>query len=130
MTEPIMMSPADIGHMFIVFCAAIATVAGAVAALVKLYNFIRKPEKKQNDRLDNIENELKTINKRLEDGNKRFQSDKEQVDDLETRMDETNLIIIKTLQALTSHAIDGNNTDKLVEANRELNNYLLGQLRH
>lgn len=130
MDQPIMMTPADIGHMFLVFCGAIITISGAIAVIVKMVNNIRKPEKKQNERLDAIEKEIKEINDRLKDGNKRFQADKEHVDELEARMDETNLIIIKTLQALTSHAIDGNNTDKLVEANKELNNYLLSQLSH
>ena len=45
-------------------------------------------------------------------------------------MEEANKIIIKTLQALTAHAIDGNNTEKLVDANKELNNYLINHLGH
>ena len=47
---------------------------------------------------------------------------------IETDVKEANKVIIEGLQALTAHAIDGNNTDNLYEAKRRLDDYLIGKL--
>ena len=40
-------------------------------------------------------------------------------------MKETNRVIIESLQALTAHAIDGNNSQELKEAKKRLDDYLI-----
>ena len=127
MDQPIMLTPQDIINMFLAFCGAIITITAAAAALTKVIIALKKPEKTQNDRLDSLEKDVKDIKGRLELGNKRFETDSTRVDEIELHMEESNKIIIKSLQALTAHAIDGNNTDKLVDAKKTLDDYLLDQ---
>ena len=130
MDQPITFTPQDVINVVLAFCGAIITLSAAIAVLTKLFVQIKKPEKLQNDRLDKLEKDVKEINERLEKGTKEFKVNADHTDDVERRMEEANKIIIKTLQALTAHAIDGNNTEKLVDANKELNNYLINHLGH
>ena len=40
----------------------------------------------------------------------------------------TNKIIVESLQALTAHAIDGNNIEQLKNAEKNLNDYLINKI--
>ena len=62
---------------------------------------------------------------RLELGNKRFEHDTNRVDNMEVNMKSAVVVIIETLQALTTHAIDGNNMDELRKVDKQLRDYLL-----
>ena len=63
-----------------------------------------------------------------DDGSKHFAADSKRIDDLEESMKATNRIIIESLQALTAHAIDGNNTQELKDVKKSLNNYLINMV--
>jgi len=128
MDQPIIFTPQEVVNVFLAICGAIITVATASAALTKIITTIKKPEKTQNERIEALEKDVKAINERLEDGNTRFKLDAKHIDDVERKMEETNKIIIKSLQALTAHAIDGNNTAELERAKKSLDDYLLDQI--
>ena len=51
--------------------------------------------------------------------------DAQRVNNLEEAMRKSNKVIIESLQALTAHAIDGNNIDELKSAKRALEQYLI-----
>ncbi|MBP5595031.1 MAG: hypothetical protein J6Y02_06590 [Pseudobutyrivibrio sp.] len=130
MDQPIIFTPQDAINFMLALCGAIITLTAAITAITKVFVQVKKPEKIQNERLDKLEGDVKLINDRLENGTKTFRCNEAHIDDVEKRMDETNKIIVKTLQALTAHAIDGNNIEKLKSVNTELTDYLINQLGH
>ena len=79
----------------------------------------------QDQRIKALEEKVDEITGRLKEGDKHFDSDSERMDALERSMKETNQVIIESLQALTAHAIDGNNTQELREAKKRLDDYLI-----
>jgi pimeloyl-CoA synthetase len=79
----------------------------------------------QDQRISDLEDHVTKIEARLELGNKRFEHDTERVDVMELSMKDAVQVIIETLQALTVHAIDGNNIEDLKTARKQLTDYLL-----
>ena len=128
MDKPIMLSPQDIFNMFIVLCGAIITVSGAITVILNAVKKTKEPEKNQNERIEHLEKEVDKINERLQLGNARFETDSERVTKLENNMRQTNKVIIEGLQALTAHAIDGNNQEELKQAKKKLDEYLVGRV--
>ena len=47
---------------------------------------------------------------------------------IEREVKTTNKVIIESLQALTSHAIDGNNVEQLKQSKKSLDDYLLDKI--
>lgn len=125
MNQPIGLTPAEVWQMILVICGAIITVSGAITVLINVANKAKEPNKKQDERIKALEEKVSEINDRLERGDRHFDSDSERMDALEKTMKETNQVIIEGLQALTAHAIDGNNTQELREAKKRLDDYLI-----
>lgn len=76
--------------------------------------FLREPEKKQEDRIEALEDKVAWIDDRLKLGSNHFDS-----------LDDGNRVAQKALIALLGHDITGNNEAELKEAKKELNAYLL-----
>lgn len=125
MNEPIGLTPADVWQLILVICGAIITVSGAISVIINLANKAKEPNKMQDQRIKALEEKVDEITGRLKEGDKHFDSDNERMDALERSMKETNQVIIESLQALTAHAIDGNNTQELREAKKRLDDYLI-----
>ena len=128
MNDPIVITPQEVINTILAVCGAIITISAAMTVIIKAIDKVKQPNKKQDDRLAALEAEVKNINERLIEGDKRFESDADRVLALEASMKETNKVIIESLQALTAHAIDGNNIDELKAAKRRLNSYLAEKL--
>lgn len=126
--EPIVINPTDLWQVIVAISGGIITLAGAGGVVAGVIHKAKTPNQKQNERLDKLEERAKKIEERLELGDKRFEVDAKKMDDLEKTMKASNKIIIESLQALTAHAIDGNNVDKLKRAEETLNNYLIGKI--
>ena len=127
MDQPIMLSPQDIFTIIVAVCGAIVTVSAAMAVISKAINKAKEPDKKQDERITALEEHVKKIDDRLALGNQRFQSDKDRADNMELAMKESNRVIIESLQALTVHALDGNNVEELRNAKKQLTEYLLNR---
>lgn len=125
MNEPIGMTPAEVWQLILVICGAIITVSGAISVIINLANKAKEPNKMQDQRIAALEEKVSDITDRLEKGDRHFDSDQERMDALERSMKETNRVIIESLQALTAHAIDGNNSQELKEAKKRLDDYLI-----
>ncbi len=125
MNEPIGLTPAEVWQLILVICGAIITVSGAISVIINLANKAKEPNKMQDQRIKALEEKVDEITGRLKEGDKHFDSDSERMDALERSMKETNQVIIESLQALTAHAIDGNNTQELREAKKRLDDYLI-----
>ena len=125
MNEPIGLTPAEVWQLILVICGAIITVSGAIGVIINLANKAKEPNKMQDQRIAALEEKVSDITDRLEKGDRHFDSDQERMDALERSMKETNRVIIESLQALTGHAIDGNNSQELKEAKKRLDDYLI-----
>ena len=125
MNEPIGLTPAEVWQLILVICGAIITVSGAISVIINLANKAKEPNKMQDQRISALEEKVSDITDRLEKGDHHFDSDQERMDALERSMKETNRVIIESLQALTAHAIDGNNSQELKEAKKRLDDYLI-----
>lgn len=128
MNEPIGITPAELWSVVLAVCGAIITVSGAIAVIVNFVHKAKEPNKIQNERINKLEEDVETINGRLERGDKHFLSDAERMSSLEHEVKTTNKVIIESLQALTSHAIDGNNVEQLKQSEKTLNNYLINKI--
>ena len=99
--------------VFMGVCAAIIAVGGAVAIIVRLYNWQRKPSRENQEALETFETYLA--------------SDKRRIETLECRQEETsvqNKMMLRALVTLLGHEIDGNHVDKLTEVRDEIEDYL------
>ena len=128
MNYEIVTTPQAIMNMVLAICAAIVTISAAMTVIMKAIGKAKEPNKHQDERIGALEHQVERINDRLQMGNKRFESDSDRVDELEQSMKETNKVIIEGLQALTSHAIDGNNIQELKDAKKSLDEYLVSRM--
>lgn len=126
--EPIVISPNDLWQVVLAISGGIITLSGAGAVIASLVNKAKTPNQRQNERLDALEENVAKIEERLKLGNKRFESDACKMVGLESAMKNTNKIIVESLQALTAHAIDGNNIEQLRQAEKSLNDYLIDKI--
>ena len=128
MNYEIVTTPQTILNIVLATCAAIVTISAAMTVIMRVISKAKEPNKLQDERIRALEDQVELINNRLQLGNKRFESDTDRVDRLEKSMRETNKVIIESLQALTSHAIDGNNTQALKDAKKSLDEYLINKM--
>lgn len=91
----------------------ILTLAAVVTMVVTVNKTIQKPNRDQNERLDALETWREKVDTRLEEGSQHFKD-----------IDEGNKVTQKSLLAIMSHEINGNDIDKLKAARDELENYL------
>ena len=125
MDSPIVITPQDIINVVLALCGAIITISGAGTIIIRAISKAREPNKMQDERLDKLETDLKDLKERLKDDAHNLYLEEKRVEEIEQSQKETNRIIIKSLQALTKHALDGNNTEALREAERSLDGYLI-----
>lgn len=128
MNNPITITPQDIVNVILAFCGAIITISAAFAVVWKVVDHFRAPDKQQDEKIEALEKDVKEIKDRLEEGDKRFQKDTERMNDIEEGFRNVTKIIIESLQALTAHAIDGNNTDELKDSKKRLDAYLMDKI--
>lgn len=85
-----------------------------VTLLYALTRFLSRPNHNQNERIEALEADMKTVKARLETGDKHFET-----------VDGGSKVMQKALLALIDHAIDNNHVEKLVEAKDDLQAYLI-----
>lgn len=106
-------------------CSGITVIAAAVAVLWKLRKQIKQPDEEQNAKIKKCEERLDDHDRKFEDYNRYLANDKLRIDKIEKDNRASNKVIIKTLKALTEHALNGNNVKPLEEANADLDEFLL-----
>lgn len=124
MENLIAITPQEIINTILALCGAIITISAAMTVIIKAVEKLRQPNKKQDERLDKVEQDIKGIKERLRDGDHQFFLDTERMGKIETSQKEINIIIIESLQALTKHAIDGNDVESLRESKKRLDDFL------
>lgn len=89
-------------------------VGSVVALIATVQKTLARPNQSQNERLDSLEKWRDSIDGRMMEGDNHFRS-----------IDEGTRITQASLLALMSHAINGNDIDKLEKARDELQDYLV-----
>lgn len=92
----------------------IVLAASVVTLFITVTKSAAKPNQTQNERLDRLEMWQKEVDMRLDNGNEHFDN-----------IDHGNRITQEAILALMSHAINGNDTDKLKQAKDKLEKYLI-----
>lgn len=91
----------------------IITVGAVVTLFITVSKAAQRPNQTQDERLDALEKWQGEVEKRLETGSSHFE-----------RIDSGNRVTQRALLALMSHAINGNDIDKLRKAKDDLETYL------
>lgn len=108
-------------NLLLALCGAIITVSGAVMVIIKAIQTVNRPDKIQDERIQSLEDEVKSIQERLILGNRHFEADAAHIKAIE----EANAVTQKAILALLSHAINGNDVESLKRAKLDLEDYLL-----
>jgi hypothetical protein len=116
MNNQIIITPAQIFEIFLGICAAIVSISAATTVVIKLIQKAKAPDRKQNERLDEIEKKLKHYDTLFDNDNIRIRE-----------LEEGNRVTQQALLALLSHSINGNDTEKLTKARDDLQNYLISK---
>lgn len=65
MDRPIMLSPQDFWNIMLVACACIVYISVAFAVIINIIEHFKQPDKKQDDRITNLETKVDGIEKHL-----------------------------------------------------------------
>lgn len=105
---------------FVAIVGVVLTVLNIVDKFISLKKSALEPQIK-------LEARVKELEEKMKKHDEYFEKDQKRLDDFEKGYRMSNMIIIKSLQALTEHALDGNNNDQLHECAKEMNEYLLNR---
>lgn len=122
------------GQIWTVVIAAVGLVLTMLNIADKVSTFnarAKEPDRKQDERLTALEAGVARLREDFEGKCSRydeyFSRDRERLDAIEMNARSANTIIIKSLQALTEHALNGNNVEPLKKSKEELDEYLLNR---
>lgn len=104
-------------------CSALITIAAAVSIIISAVKKLKEPENIQNNKIRDIEDKMKHLEDRLKKHEEYFNNDNKRL----LAIEEGNRVTQKALLALMSHAINGNDVDKLKEAENSLREYLINK---
>ena len=97
-------------------CGAISTIGGAVEKVAKVVKVAKAPNAEQDRRLEAVEKEIVDIKGFLDNDKKSIES-----------LKEGNRVTQQALLALLAHGIDGNNQKQMIEAKKDLEQYLINR---
>ena len=121
MDTVIQFTPAQLIALILSVCAAIVTISAAIGVIAKALDKARAPEKEQNERLDAHEKRLNALDEIIIKFREYFDNDDRRFKEIE----KSNKITQSALLALLKHSINGNDTESLKEARKNLEEYLI-----
>ena len=121
MDNVIQFTPAQFIALVLAICGAIVTISAAIGVIAKALDKARAPEKEQNDRLDAHEKRLNALDDIIVKFREYFDNDDRRFKEIE----KSNKITQSALLALLKHSINGNDTESLKEARKNLEEYLI-----
>lgn len=107
----------------IAFAGAIITISSAIGILINLISKLKEPEKKQDERIKALEDRADKYDGIIEKFQGYFNNDDKRL----RAIDEGNKITQTALLALLKHALNGNDTKALKDAEKDLENYLINK---
>lgn len=123
MEQLIVFTPSELVAFVLGACGLVTAVAAALAALLKLWRWVQKPNTKQDERLAAHDKTLREHSQRLDKHDTYFANDKRRMDGIEDGSKVTQRAIL----ALLANAIDGNNVQQMETARDELQSYLVNK---
>ena len=131
MDSPIVITPQEIVNLILAICGAIITISGAGTIIIRAISKAREPNKVQDERLTKLEDDVRNIKTQVRENARenihQFSLDEQRVSEIEIAQKEINVLILESLQALTDHALDGNNRDALEESKKRIDRYLISK---
>lgn len=121
MDNVIQFTPAQFIALVLAVCGAIVTISAAIGVIAKALDKARAPEKEQNERLDAHEKRLNALDEIIVKFREYFDNDDRRFKEIE----KSNKITQSALLALLKHSINGNDTESLKEARKNLEEYLI-----
>ena len=121
MDNVISFTPAELVGFITAIGGAIVTIGAVTTLIFKLVNRVRAPEIKQNERIKTLEDRLKAV----EDQNKVFTQYFINDDKRFKAIERSNKITQSALLALLKHSLNGNDTDSLKKAEKNLEEFLI-----
>lgn len=104
-------------------CSALITLSAAAVIVINAIKKFKEPENAQNNKIRDLEEKMKKFEDRLLKHEEYFNNDNKRL----LAIEEGNRVTQKALLALMSHAINGNDVDKLKEAENSLREYLINK---
>lgn len=108
------MNPAVLSETYITICTVITCTAAVASIIASVAKAAKGPNARQDERITALETDVKQIKQHIDNDNKRIKS-----------IEAGNRITQQALLALMSHAINGNDIDKLEKARDDLQQYLI-----
>lgn len=96
-------------QIFLAMCGAIITIGGAWAVIKGIKDKMKAPDTERDIQLKKHSEQLDNDNKRLK------------------ALEEGNKVIMQAMLALMSHELDGNHTEQLQKAKKDLEEYLISR---
>ena len=107
--------------VLIACCSALITISAAVSIVISAIKKLKEPEDAQNKEIKDLKNDVIEIKAQLKVHDEYFGNDNKRLSSIE----EGNRVTQRALLALMSHAINGNDVDKLKKAESALKEYLI-----
>ena len=121
MDNIITFTPAQLIALVLAICGAIVTISAAIGVIAKALEKARAPEKEQNERLDSHEKRLNALDDIIVKFREYFDNDDRRFKEIE----KSNKVTQSALLALLKHSLNGNDTESLKEARKNLEEYLI-----
>lgn len=96
--------------------AGIITLGGAGAIIIGLIKWYHKPDAERDDKLKRHDELLDNDNKRLK-----------ALEQRQEEMEKSQRLLLKGMEALMRHAIDGNNKEQLIKESDNLHDYIFNK---
>ena len=103
----------DVISLFLTFCGGITIIGGAAVYLAKAVGWLKKPETKQNEVLDDHEKRIARLEEKTD-------NDYSDIRKLQQEMK----MMLRAVVAIMKHEIDGNNTADLKKEQEAIDDYL------
>lgn len=123
MHEPIEFTLSQLSSIIVNICGLMISVNAAVSIVVKVMNFLGKPEQKQNDNIAELTSRVQLIEEDQKLINQYITSDSVRIKAIE----EGNRITQRALLELLSSALNDSNGESLEQTRRDLQNYLINR---
>ena len=110
----------DILTMMLSVCGALVSISAAIAVVVKFNNFLKKPNKDQDARIDKLEGRLKTLEGRCDTFDKQLEGVKKHLNSL----DESINMLLRAEFAQLGHNLNGDNVEQMQRAFDDIQEFL------
>ena len=108
-----MYSLQDIISIFLTACGGIGIIGTALVWIARAVGFLKRPEIEQDTKIEDHENRIKELERKAN-------RDSEQINSVQEEMK----VLLMGTHALLRHAIDGNDTDSLKQAENDIIKFL------